>query len=119
VRLTATDPATSTPLVGASVNFGGRDVGTTDAAGTCQWTGMFPAGGTKGLLGRSGNWLVYGELTIVGADGRSRTVRLDEVMTDTRRPLRDDGPLQLNVPVAASASHNPPLQRTATAPAAP
>ena len=81
-----------------------------------EWTGMFPAGGTSGLFGRSGNCLVYGELAIAAPDGRSRSVRLDELVKDSRRSLRDDDPIELSVPLAApSASHSPASQRTGAA----
>jgi hypothetical protein len=116
LQLTVLDEATSGPISGATVKFGERDVGTTDAAGKCEWTGMFPAGGTSGLFGRSGEWLVYGELAVAAPDGRARSVRLDELVKDSRRSLRNDDPIELSIPLAApAASHNPALQRTGAA----
>jgi hypothetical protein len=104
VQLTVTDASTSVPIAAASVNFNGRDVGLTDAAGSCEWTAMFSAGGTSGLFGRSGHWLVNGELTIVCADGRSRTVPLIEHVKVSRRSLRDNDPIRISIPIGIPAA---------------
>ncbi len=57
---------------------------------------------------------MHGELEIVGPDGRTRNVRLDELVKDGRRPLRDDDPIKLSIPLAArAASHNQPTMNPA------
>jgi hypothetical protein len=103
IRLTVVDASTTAPVAAAKVSFGGRDVGVTDVAGECEWTGMFPAGGSAGLFGRSGRWLVYGELTIRTTGGWSRTVYLEDLVAEKRRSLRDDDPIVVTVPLTGAA----------------
>jgi hypothetical protein len=99
VKLTVVDASTAVPIAGASVRSGSRDVGTTDALGRCEWTEMFGAGGTSGIFGRSGHWVVDGEVSIVGPGERQCTVRLRELVTPLQRPLSDSGPIELTVAV--------------------
>lgn len=98
VHLTVIDPATASPIAGASVNFNGRDVGVTDAAGVCEWMASFPAGGSSGLFGRSGEWLIHGALRIETEKGISRTIQLEEYVRERDRPLSQDG-VKLKVPL--------------------